>query len=453
MRQLTQSFLGTTWALFLLGTREAGLLAAAPVSGPAARAAGESLDTVTWRTRGVLGPVFGEIFQAGDALQRDALDLTWSSLPENLLDPGAWLVGGAELAETAGMTARRYLVPGRDAGLAWRELGNKLEVYRLVKQVRDRIGVPGLQEPFDPELLLRRSYDLGEYAALWAVEGLGHDWMEHRWQGAEPPRDLLSGPAGRSLPPESLTMLHAGIGLGFAQRLLTALPREPGAADLRRAVERITTLSRENSRPGYEGAALESLGLVTRSFHAPLVPGVDAVLRESDPEARDYFWHGVGRALYFLPINFVPCGRVTWRPFEMGDHAAPDEAAHRNVLAGLGWAFALVNMRQPEIVSRLLLARHGGALAEGDGFANGVASAVMMRRDTTPGGTLLETFLAHRPHADGASWWESLVRRPAETALERLYPGLERRGVLGEIFRYRSFSQLESAAREGRERP
>ena len=166
------------------------------------------------------------------------------------------------------------------------------------------------------------------------------------------------------------------------------------------------------------------------------MPAVDRALRDTDPAARDDFWHGVGRALYFLPINFMPCGRVTWRPFEMAERAASDEAAHHNLRSGLGWAFALVNMRQPEIVTRLLLAHHGEALAAGDGFANGVASTVMMRRDTTPGGRLVGDFLGHRPGGP------ALVGRagalvPAGGALARIYPGLARRGLLGEIFRYR----------------
>lgn len=446
MRRLIRSSLANSWALSLFAAQESVLLAVAPASSDAAGRARRELDAVAWQARASLGPALEEVYEAVDSLQRDAWDLAWESLPGDLLEPAQWWAGGRDLAEATGVTAMRFFVPGREASLAWGELGNKLEVYRLVKQVREKLGVPPLGGAFDLHDLVRRAYGLGEYAALWAVEGLGHSWVEHEWQGPEPPHALLGSAAGRSLPAKSLTMLHAGIGLGFAQRLLSLLGPEPSEAEVRRIVERVTTLCRENSLPGYEGAALESLGLVTRSFHAPLVPKVDQALGEVDPVAREYFWHGVGRALYFLPINFLPCGRVTWRPFEMGDREATDEAARHNVRAGLGWAFALVNMRQPEIVTRLLLAERGGDLAADSGFANGVASTAMMRRDTTPDGVLLDTFLRHRPEGEAAPWWSSLVRHPMEVALERVYPGLVRNCRLGEIFRYRTLRQLESAA-------
>jgi hypothetical protein len=444
MRRLVRSSVATSWSLSLFAVQEAVLLALAPMSRRAADRAKCELDAVAWKAAASLGPALEEVYQAADSLQRDAWDLAWDSLPRDPLDPAQWCTGGRDLAEATGVTAMRFFVPRREAALAWRELGNKLEVYRLVKQVRQKIGVPPLGGAFDLNELARRAYGLGEYAALWAVEGLGHSWVEHEWQGPEPPRALLDSAAGRSLPQESLTMLHAGIGLGFAQRLLSLLGPDPDATEVRRTVERVTRLCRESSRAGYEGAALESLGLVTRSFHAPLVPKVDVALAEVDPGARDYFWHGVGRALYFLPINFMPCGRVSWRPFEMGDREATDGAAHLNVRAGLGWAFALVNMRQPEIVCRLL-AERGEALAADPGFANGVASTAMMRRDTTPGGVLLDAFLSHKPEGEAAPWWSTLVRHPAEVALERVYPGLVRSCRLGEIFRYRTLAELEAA--------
>jgi hypothetical protein len=73
----------------------------------------------------------------------------------------------------------------------------------------------------------------------------------------------------------------------------------------------------------------------------------------------------------------------------------------------------------------------------------------MMRRDTSPGGVLIDGFLGHRPRSAGARWWHPLVREPAERALAEIYPGLVRRQALGEIFRYRSFDEL---ARGGEER-
>ena len=101
----------------------------APASPRAAGEAERSLDAVAEGARGRLGPVLGEVFTAGDSLQRDAVDLTWSSAPTDPFDPGSWLAGGFELAQTAGLTATRFFLPGDDACLAgnwptrWRSTG------------------------------------------------------------------------------------------------------------------------------------------------------------------------------------------------------------------------------------------------------------------------------------------------------------------------------------------
>ena len=71
-------------------------------------------------------------------------------------------------------------------------------------------------------------------------------------------------------------------------------------------------LCRDNSRPGYEGAAYESLGLVARFWNSPLVPVVDRVLCKIAPEVLGYFWHGVGRSLNFLPLYAVPGVLSPW---------------------------------------------------------------------------------------------------------------------------------------------
>jgi hypothetical protein len=118
----------------------------------------------------------------------------------------------------------------------------------------------------------------------------------------------------------------------------------------------------------------------------------------------------------------------------MGLAAAPDATARANVLAGLGWAFTVVNMRQPELMTRLLLAPHGAALEAQSGFANGVASSILMRTDTTPSSPLVDDFLAHSPPTAGAGW-ASLVAAPARRALAEVYPRLRRQGSLGAIFR------------------
>lgn len=440
MRDLAGSFLGFTWAGSLFALRGAADLAAAAAGGDPAGGASRGrsrietrFDRITWEVVRQLPAAAVDAFQVGDSLQRDAID-RW--LPDPAWAPSGWLRAAAAAGETTGRSAR-FFAPTAEGCSAWRELLDKLEVYRLVRGVGERIGVPAPGEPFDLETLVARAYALDDFAALWAVEGLGHDFAERVWPDRGPhPRGLLAGERAAGLPAKSLLMLHAGIGLAFAQRLLGELPPDAPAERIRSTVADVLELCRNNSRPGLEGAAMESLGLVTRTFHGDRVGAVDGALRALDDEAaRGFFWHGVGRALYFLPINFLPAGDATWRPFDMGFAEASDPVARRNVLAGLGWAFTLVHMRRPELMTGLLLAPHGARLEREVGFSDGVASSVVMRTDTTPGAPLVRAFLDHSPPAATAGRWRALVVDPARRALDEVYPRLRREGRLGEIFR------------------
>jgi hypothetical protein len=429
-REAAESGLGLTSALAGFGVAAGARLAVAPFDRGAADEVRESADVVSWTAQRELDGTLRDLFLAGDSLQRDSIDLAGRWLPSSLVQPAAWMRSGC-LALDVGRDSLRFLGLDDEGRLAWRELANKLEVFRLVKQVRDRIGVPAPGRPFELPELVARAYELGEFAALWAVEGLGHDFALHRWaESGRDPEGLLSDAAADELPPSSRLMLHAGIGLAFAERLLAELPPDSGPERLADTVERILDLCRRNSRPGDLGAAYESLGLVTRTFHPALVRSVDAALRVLGGTARDFFWHGVGRALYFLPVSFVPWGDVTWRPFSMGFAEAGDEVARRNVVAGIAWALILVNMRQPAIGDVLLLGRHG-EIADDEAFTDGAVSTALMRRDTTPGGELLPTYLSYQ----GGPLWERSVREPSRQALEHEYRALVREDRLGELFR------------------
>jgi hypothetical protein len=447
---LTKSFLSLSWGMTLFAPEQAWRTAAAPFSRQAAERAEHGFDDVAWTAGEQLG-TWNEIFLAGDSLQRDLTDLGLAALPQNPLDPGQWLERARFLA-AATPEAMRFFVPDRDGLLAWRELGNKVEVYRLVKQVADRIGTPGPGEPFDLPTLVARSYALDPYAALWAVEGLGHDYAKHFWSPDGPPVHGLLGPdVASGLPAKSLLMLHAGIGLGFAEPLIGALDPIVDRELVEATVRRVVDLCRDNSLRGDVGAAWESLGLYTRSFHPQMLAPVDAALRRVAPQALGYYWRGVGRAYYFLPVNFLPCGRVTWRPFEMAREQSPDDETRRGAWAGIAWAITLVNMRQPEVLARLLIAPHGNELAADDAFVNGVASSLIMRWDTTPGAPLIEEFLAYRPRGDRqlARLWEELIVAPAERALNDWYPVLRRREILGEVFRYQDLAALVAQPERG----
>jgi hypothetical protein len=157
-----------------------------------------------------------------------------------------------------------------------------------------------------------------------------------------------------------------------------------------------------------------------------------------------YFWHGVGRAIYFLPINILPFYGSIWHAYEMAQREATDEFAWRNALAGLAWGVTMVNIRQPAIMAHLLQ-QHGEDLSENAAFSYGVASSLMMRYDTTPDAPFIMPFYQYQPDATdpGLVWlWNSQVRQPAQEALQTYYPILKQRSRLGELFRYHSLPEL-----------
>jgi hypothetical protein len=319
-------------------------------------------------------------------------------------------------------------------------MADKTEVFFLVLTVAQRLGIPDTF-PLPLQELVRRAYALGAFPALWAVEGLGHDYAESFFRHGVPPRDILTAPSTRDLPAASLLMLHAGIGLSFAETQLKSLPRNPSSPQLRRAVAQTVALCDANSRPGYVGAAYESLGLVTRTFFPAFTPAVDRAVREVAPRVRGFFWHGVGRSYYFLPVNFLPFS--LWPLFEMAWQEAPDVEALMNSYAGAAWASVLVNQRHPSILAELLVGPHGEQLARSGGFKNGVASSIVMRQDTTPGAPFIEAFCRYRP-ADPhtARWWQELVAAPCRRALRVYQPVLAAENQLDQVFRYQDLDRL-----------
>jgi len=288
----------------------------------------------------------------------------------------------------------RFFLPGREGGIARRELCNKAEVYLLVTGISELIGIPAAP-PFPLAALVDRVFALGPFAALWGLEGLGLEYANAAWKD-EPPHHPLNGESAAALQARSLPMLHAGMGIAFGQRLIAPLPGDATAAEIREVAREVTSLCRESSQPGYLGAALESIGLVTRTLQPRIVHRLDEALWEVDREAVSYFWHGVGRAIYFLPVNFLPCGNSLWRAFEMAAEEAPHELARVNVLAGLAWAFTLVNQRHPEVMEDLLR-HHGEYLAADTAFSEGVAASILLRHVTTPDAPFLSSFCQHRP--------------------------------------------------------
>jgi hypothetical protein len=341
---------------------------------------------------------------------------------------------------------RRVFSSPENIRLGLDELINNYEVFTLVKNVSKLLRIPPGSQSFDLATAIEGAYALGQFPDLWAVEGLGHDYTLTLWEVGKPARGILTEGQARALPDKSLTMMHAGMGLAFAEGLMNTITPYSPAPQIRDALAEFITLVKTNSREGYEGAAYESLGLVTRFWHSQMVNIVGTHMREVEPEAVGYFWHGVGRALYFLPTYFVPGLLSAWIPVEQ---EPPDELARLNMIAGLSWATTLVDVRQPPIM-QTILKYYGDIISKTPAFTNGVMSALIMGSDMTPGDYYIREFLEYRPSEPQiAEFWDGLVGRPANVAVRQIYPVLKQHHRLGEVFRYQNLWELAERLESG----
>ena len=400
-------------------------------------------DILTHQAQSELGTLSQTVFFMGDGLQRAVTDRFF-----NLLRPATWTP--TNLWRLSSGVVRQFLQVSRlldptTLNLAWEELKNKMEVFILVKNLPNILHLPPSETgEFIPIVdLVPRAYSLSPFQALWAVEGLGNYYTDSYHAHFGDPRGLLLE-ANAQLPEKSLTMLHAGMGLSFADRLLGTLnPDDPSPSATRSVLEQFVTLCRNNARDGYLGCAIESLGLVTRDFYPDLLTVVAEQFQQIAPEVVGYFWHGAGRALYFSREYFLPVLTTAWSGIEEETLNCPDQLS---AMAGLSWALTVVNMRQPAIMEHALSSYMQNAnLARG--FANGVASTIIMRQDTTPDEPFISEFRHHQPdprNQQMVEMWNRFVAEPAQAALGVYYPVLKRHHRLDEIFRYQDLAALVS---------
>lgn len=292
--------------------------------------------------------------------------------------------------------------------------------------------------------LARRVERLGDHSrwgALWRLEALGYRYAGHEQRRGADLADLLAPSRVGALPATALPLLHAGAGLALFHRRLAALAADEPAMP---TVARTVALCRSFSHPGLAPAALEVLGLAVRYFHPRRVTEVAAGLEPFGDELGGYFWHGVGRCLYFLPGHLGrfdgPGAALARLPEEV-----PPGVPRKHALAGLVWAVVLVNMRRPQVLEAMLR-RHGrtqGRPADGndpaadDAFEYGVASALAVRVAISPRyPEIVERFLDHRPAPEVARAWRRRVAEPGHRGVHRLLPALQAAGRVGELCRY-----------------
>jgi hypothetical protein len=397
----------------------------------------EALEVFAHAAQGQLGDASQLAFFVGDGLQRAVTDgifdafrpATWT--PANLFKVGTGLISQS--------TRLTHLFVSGDAQLAWQELINKVEVFALVKNLSSVLDLP--EKRFIPlPDLVEKAYGLSPFDALWAVEGVGHYYADDCWARQGPPKGLLFE-VNATVPAKSLLMLHAGMGLCFADRLIGGLTTESTPDEVRDALEEFVRLCTDNSRPGYLGAAVESLGIVTRDFYPDMLKVVNEQFRIAAPEFTGFYWHGIGRAIYFSRKFFLPHLFSMWNDVSV---EATTEPERLSAMAGLTWAFTLVNMRHPAVVESSVLA-YAADSPLGQAFSNGVCSCMVMRSDTTPDEPFVSAFYEHKPGPQSgelAQVWERRITEPAQAGVHSYYPVLNEHHALDQVFRYQDLAEL-----------
>jgi hypothetical protein len=446
MRELAKSAVGYTWAMSLFGVQQA-------VNVLTPRRVNSAFFSVKQAAEIQFDDIVFAAYEVGDEVQRGLTNIFFDALALQAFHPN-YLSNLTSTVIEQSQDTLQHFSSAENVRLAWQELRNNYEVFNLVKQVSSLLHVPSGEAEFDLKRLIQDAYALGAYPDLWAVEGLGHLYALTFWNKGRPIRGILTDVSPEVLPAKSLTMMHAGIGLGFAQQLMNTITPYSPPEEIHRVLREFVTLVDDNSRPGYEGAAYESLGLVTRFWHSQMVPVVEEHLQRFAPHVLGYFWHGVGRSLYFLPLFFVPGLLSPWLAIE---REAPHEFALLNMTAGLAWATTIVNVRQPELLENFIRMR-GEQVSRTAAFTNGLMSTLIMGIDITPGDVYIMQFLdyqAKRSDARVAELWDRLVTQPAREAVYRIHPILRKHECLGEVFQYHASlpelaAQLEQQGRAGR---
>ena len=444
MVEIGKSVMRFSWAITVFGAQQAADL----VTGKKRETASAAFDAVSFTAEKHLGDTLTGVYRAGDEMQQQILQGKMPGLPDSAVNAIGQMVLKQPMMAAGvrasipplvwSLSSLYRKIPPKIAKL---EAENKMWIMKLVEETGHEIEKPGKMASLLK--LVEDCYAMGEFPAVWAVEGVGHAWADVVYKRGEVPKNLLTGPEGDETPSKAMTMLHAGIGLSFAERRMHKVSPNIPHEDLRRIIEGFVADCKGSSRPGYTGAAYESLGLVVRYFHGPaMCKKVGAAASDIDPRIAGWFWRGVGRSIYFSTQNMTPSSASPWPGIDLCDSEAVDEASRRAMHAGRTWATTVVNMRHPRIFATIL-EHYGERFLKDDSCANGVMSSVIMRHDTTPDTELVEKYRNYVPtNAKVREFWRELVAEPIERALGKYYPVLRAHDRLDEVFRYQDLGAL-----------
>jgi hypothetical protein len=333
--------------------------------------------------------------------------------------------------------------------LEMQEAQNKLEAFRLFAFVDQKLRFPADR----PSLLsmVCRAQALPPWQRNFALEGVAHYYTSSAATEG-PLTGLLADP---DLPETAMVPMHAGMGNALADGALSRLGDRPSKTSVRDALEGFFEQCDAGSRPGWHENSIEAMGLAVRTLHPHLLKQVSEAIGEIngvvDGEiAQRLFWHGVGRSLYFVPMNFITFGGSHERALRAAIDEAPTLEDRRNTVAGLAWAVTLVNIRHPGVLRSMLRACRGIRMPSA--VTNGIVSALMVWKHMAPfkEDVLVPYLEVIKPIAPDAELWNELVAVPATHAFAETLPALIRPAAPGQptiasLFQYRdaTVSQAE----------
>jgi hypothetical protein len=326
-----------------------------------------------------------------------------------------------------------YLSPVDDWSIATLELHNKLTAFNLFEHVDQELDFSA-DRGLSLQGLLRQVDSLGPYYRVWAAEGLGHNYADLQIAAGLPLCTLPEHQLELAIPSQSLVPLHAGIGLALAEHMLSTLDSK-NSSESEQAVNSFIEFCRRSLHPGYREIAYEGLGLATRNLHPQAIRIIEEALSRISPELAEYFWHGVGRAIYFSPSNFSPHRNAPWKGFIACLHEADSPSQRRNAVAGFAWALTLVNIRHPAVMAAFLR-HHGTALHEEAAFYNGVCSALTIWRISSGTDDDLARLGRYNPASTAQlETWKKLIGRACEEVMANSGSGWNYLEP-GKLFRY-----------------
>ena len=376
-------------------------------------------------------------FQFSDAAQNAILSAATDALSLKFLRPD-YLRGAANSIMRSGAGAIGSVASPTARELLAQQFRNTFDVIALVNHVFAP-AVLSSDGTYPLDEMLAKCYEGDDYPSLWSVEGLGERYAEAYMHEKKPVRDLLSRGPGAEIPAKAQLMMHAGIGISFAKDSVRKLTPWSSELEFKDALREFLDICEANSMPGYLGAAVESLGLVTRTWYKQMVTPITRYLAEIDPNALDFFWHGAGRAMNFSPMYMLP-GMSPWLAAKL---EPPDDRARLNARAGVAWAFSVVNSRHPEITDNFLATR-GEEVSGDDGFENGAFSSFIMAGEMVPGHKYIPAYSRHQPdpgNPTAIDAWNQHIGQDCVTRIDHYREVLRSHGKLDEVFRYHCLPQ------------